>query len=109
MMKRLSIRGTALAAGLFFDVTFVLCVLWGLVVPQRLETMPRIWETLLPGFTWLTPASFVLGLVELFLYGLYVAAVFVPLFNYFEGGRPAEAPASTTAEPLTPREAMRHH
>jgi hypothetical protein len=39
---------------------------------------------LLPGFVWLTPASFLLGVVETFLYGFYVALVFVPLFNYFE-------------------------
>mgnify|MGYP001618889665 FL=1 len=33
----------------------------------------------------------ILGLVEVFLYGVYIAVVFVPLFNYFEGGRRAEA------------------
>ena len=50
-MKRLTIRGTALAVGLFFDITFVLCTLWGLVVPRRLETMATLWESLLPGVT----------------------------------------------------------
>lgn len=39
---------------------------------------------ILPGFRWLTPGSIVLGLVEVFLYGIYIAVVFVPLFNYFE-------------------------
>ena len=90
-MKRLTIPGTALALGLFFDVTFALCALWGLVVPQGWETMAGIWEAAFPGFTWLTPASFFLGLVEAFLYGWYVAVIFVPLFNYFEDGRRAEA------------------
>lgn len=33
-MKRLTISGTALSLGLFFDVSFVLCVLWGLAVPK---------------------------------------------------------------------------
>lgn len=108
-MKRLSIRGTALAVGLFFDVTFLLCALWGLVVPQRLETMARVWEALLPGVTWLTPASFVLGLVELFLYGVYVAVVFVPLFNYFEGGRPSEAQKPAATGEAMPRPAAAHH
>ena len=106
-MKRLTIRGTALSLGLFFDASFVLCVLWSFVVPRSLETMARIWESLLPGFTWLTPASFVLGLVEVFLYGVYVAVVFVPLFNYFEGGRPSEAPMRRE-QPLA-REAPAHH
>ena len=98
-MKRLTIRGTALAVGLFFDVTFVLCVLWGLVAPARF----------LPGFTWLTPGSVVLGLLEVFLYGVYLALVFVPLFNYFEGSGPAEVTTpATTGAPLR-REAPAHH
>jgi hypothetical protein len=45
--------------------------------------------------------------VELFLYGIYTAVVFVPLFNYFEGGRPTEA-ERPTAHGL-PREATAHH
>jgi hypothetical protein len=102
-MKRLTIRGTALALGLFFDATFALCALWGLVLPQRWETMAKIWEAVLPGFTWLTPTSFLLGLVEAFLYGWYVAVVFVPLFNYFEGGRRAEA-----VQPTAAREVLQH-
>ena len=102
-MKRLTIRGTALALGLFFDVSFALCALWSLVVPQSLETMANIWEAILPGFAWLSPQSFVLGLVEAFLYGVYIAVVFVPLFNYFEGGRTAEA-----MKPTPTREALHH-
>jgi hypothetical protein len=105
-MKRLTIRGTAVALGLFFDVTFLLCLVWALVVPSRLETMAKFWEAVLPGFAWLTPGSVVLGLVELFLYGIYTAVVFVPLFNYFEGGK---ADGSETATvPGMPREATAH-
>jgi hypothetical protein len=106
-MKRLTIRGTGLALGLFFDVTFLVCVLWAAVVPARWETMARIWQAVLPGFTWLTPLSLVLGVVELFLYGIYTALVFVPLFNYFEGGRPAEAPGPTGQ--VLPQGAVPHH
>ena len=100
-MKRLTIRGTALALGLFFDVSFVLCVLWGLALPQFHAKW--LLEGLLPGFMWLTPASFVLGLAEAFLYGVYIAVVFVPLFNYFEAGRSAEA-----THAAAPRE-LPHH
>jgi hypothetical protein len=53
--------------------------------------MAKLWEAIPPGFTWLTAGNMVLGLVELFLYGLYVALVFVPLFNYFEAGNRAAA------------------
>ena len=103
---KLTIRGAGLAVGLFFDVTFLLCAFWGLVVPGRWETMTKLWEAVLPGFTWLTPWSIVLGLAELFLYGIYTAIVFVPLFNYFEGGRPGEAMKAT--EQTFSREAVAH-
>ena len=107
-MKRLTIRGTALAVGLFFDVTFVLCVLWGLVAPARFHA-GWLLEAILPGFTWLTPGSVVLGLLEVFLYGVYLALVFVPLFNYFEGSGLAEvATPAATGAPLR-REAPAHH
>jgi hypothetical protein len=87
-MNRLTIRGTGLSLAIFLDITFVLCIAWGLLLPGIHARGVPVLEALLPGFTWLTPASFVLGLAEAFLYGLYVALVFVPLFNYFEGGRP---------------------
>ena len=96
-MNRLTVRGTALSLGVFFDVSLVLCVLWGLAVPQFHAGW--LLEAILPGFVWLTPQSVILGLVEAFLYGVYIAAVFVPLFNYFEGGRRSETARSGIAEP----------
>ena len=104
-MKRLTIGGTAVALGLFFDVTFLLCILWALVMPSRLGVMAKIWEAILPGFTWLMPGSMVLGLIELFLYGIYVALVFVPLFNYFEGGNRVATEGWVAPGPAHRREA----
>ena len=102
-MKRLTIRGTALSVGLFLDVSFVLCVLWGLLAPQRLAKMAGFLEVIFPGFVWLSLQSVILGLVEAFLYGVYIAVIFVPLFNYFEAGRRVEA----LGVDMT-REALRH-
>jgi len=45
--------------------------------------MYKAWEPLLPGFEWLSVSSFVIGLVESFLYGLYIAALFVLLYGFF--------------------------
>jgi len=45
--------------------------------------MYRTWLRLLPGFTWLSWGSFLLGVVESFAYGWYVALVFGSLFNFF--------------------------
>ena len=106
-MKRLTIRGTALSLGVFFDVSFVLCVLWGLALPQFHTNW--LLEGILPRFKWLSPQSIVLGLVEAFFYGVYIAVVFVPLFNHFEGGRPSELGMPTTTRQALPREAVSHH
>jgi hypothetical protein len=105
-MKPLTIRGTGVALGLFLDISFLICVFWGLAVPGRPDTMAKLWEAVLPGFSWLTPWSLVLGLVELFVYGIYTAIVFVPLFNYFEGRRPTER--EKPALPGLSREANAH-
>jgi len=49
--------------------------------------MYQTWLRLLPGFTWLTWPSFLLGLIESFAYGWYIALIFGPLFNLFAGWR----------------------
>lgn len=70
-----------LSVGLFLAITFALCVGFDLLFPG--QAMHRTWLRLLPGFTWLSWPSFLLGLIESFLYGWYVALVFCPLFNFF--------------------------
>jgi hypothetical protein len=70
-----------LSLGLFLAISYVLCVGFDLIFPG--QAMYQTWLRLLPGFTWLTWPSFVLGLVESFAYGWYVALIFCPLFNFF--------------------------
>jgi hypothetical protein len=65
---------------LFAAVTFVLCVLYGLVVPQTLH-MTEWLEAVLPGFRWLSIPGFFVGLVESVLYGVYAGAVFTAIHN----------------------------
>ena len=67
--------------GLFAAVTFVVCVLYGLIVPKAFH-MVQLLEITLPGFKWLSVGSFVLGLVESFLYGAYAGLVFTPIYNF---------------------------
>ncbi len=69
------------ALGLFAAVSFVLCVLYGLVTPQSLH-MHTFLEQVLPAFKWLTWWSFLLGLVESFLWGVYAGLVFCPIYNF---------------------------
>ena len=67
---------------LFLSFSYILCVIYGLVVPQRLHGMSAFLEMVLPAFKWLTFGGFVLGLIESFLYGAYIGIVFVPIYNY---------------------------
>ena len=70
-----------MSLGSFFALTFVLCVLFDLWFPAL--AMNPVWAPLLPGFTWISWASFLLGLIEAFAYGWYVSLIFGPLYNFF--------------------------
>ena len=78
----LNIRVVSWSLGIFMAITFILCVLYGLVVPQRLHGMSDFLEAVLPAFRWLTFGGFLLGIVESFLYGAYIGIVFVPIYNF---------------------------
>ena len=77
----LNIKVVSWSLGIFTAVSFVLCVVYGLVVPPSLHMAPFL-EMVLPAFKWLTFWGFCLGLIESFLYGAYVGLVFVPIYNF---------------------------
>ncbi len=77
----LNIKVVSWSLGLFTAISFVLCVVYGLVVPPSLH-MAAFLEMVLPAFKWLTFWGFWLGLVESFLYGAYAGLVFVPIHNF---------------------------
>jgi hypothetical protein len=79
MKHSLSLVAFGHATSLFLAITFVLCVGFDLVFPQM--AMYRSWQALLPGFTWISWSSFLLGLVESYGYGWYAALIWVPLYN----------------------------
>ncbi len=79
-MNRLSIWRIGLVLGLFLVISYTLCVGYGLLVPEEFR-MHTAWQALLPGFTWLSPVSFLIGLVESFTYGFYISVIFVPIYN----------------------------
>ncbi len=78
---RPSISALGNSLGVFFAVTLVLCILFDLVFPAF--AMNQVWGPLLPGFVWLTWTGVIIGLVESFAYGWYVAVIFVPLYTFF--------------------------
>lgn len=79
----LNIKLVSWALGLWGAFTFLVCVLYGLIVPESLH-MKAALEQLLPGFKWLTWLGFLLGLAESFLYGVYAGIVFVPIYNFLQ-------------------------
>lgn len=80
-LPRIPVIALGMSLGLFLAISFVLCVGFDLIFPGLV--MYHAWLKLLPGFTWLSFPSFLLGLVESFAYGWYIALIFAPLFNYF--------------------------
>jgi len=78
----LNMKVVSWSSGIFTAFTFVLCVLYGLVVPERLHGMSAFLEMILPAFKWLSFAGFILGVIESFLYGAYIGIVFVPIYNF---------------------------
>ncbi|HLE09502.1 MAG TPA: DUF5676 family membrane protein [Thermodesulfobacteriota bacterium] len=78
----LNIKVIAWSAGIFTAITYLLCVLYGLIVPERLHGMVNFLEMVLPAFRWLTLPGFLFGLVESFLYGAYAGVVFAPIYNF---------------------------
>lgn len=82
VLTMLSVKIVSWSLGLFTAVSFVFCVLYGLLVPERLHGMSAFLEMMLPAFRWLTFGGFILGFVESFLYGVYIGVVFVPIYNF---------------------------
>jgi hypothetical protein len=68
------------AAGCFLAINYVVCVVYDLLFGAQ---MYRVWVSLLPGFHWISWGSFILGLIEVLVYGVFFGLVFAPLYNFF--------------------------
>ncbi len=77
----LSLKIVCLSLGSWAAVSFAICVIWGLVMPEALH-MHVLLENVLPGFKWLTWSSFLLGFFESFLFGVYAGLLYVPIYNF---------------------------
>lgn len=88
MNSRLSLIAVGHATSLLLAITFVLCVGFDLLFPEY--AMYPAWQKLLPGFEWISWPSFLLGLIESYAYGWYVALIWVPLYNMFSARGNAE-------------------
>jgi len=76
---KLSIKAVSLTLAISFSIVYSLCILYGLASPTKLHTV--LFETL-PFVKWLDPASFVIGLTESFVAGLFYGTIVVLIYNY---------------------------
>lgn len=79
--RKIPILALGASLSFFLSLTFTLCVLFDLWLPAY--AMNAVWAGLLPGFTWISWSSFLLGFAETFAFGWYIALFFAPLFNFF--------------------------
>jgi hypothetical protein len=84
---RLALVPLGLSLGGFFAISFLGCLLLGLLVPDW--ALHRPWLQFFPGFEWITARSVVTGLVWTQLYAWWTALVLGSLYNFFaaRGGR----------------------
>ena len=81
-MSSLSIKRLGLSLSTFFAISYVICIMGYLFMPDfpvRHEALSMF----LPGFKLLSWQSYFLGLIESFAWGWYIATVFAPLYNFF--------------------------
>ncbi|MEW6657268.1 MAG: DUF5676 family membrane protein [Thermodesulfobacteriota bacterium] len=81
-MGLLNIRVVTWSLATFTLVSYLVCIIYGLIAPESLH-MHQFLEITLPGFKWLTIWGFIIGAVESFLYGVYAGLVFTPIYNFF--------------------------
>ncbi len=79
-MIRLPFAPLAAAIVAVGEVAYLVCIVVDALWPNVFG-MRTFFPTIFPGFTWLDPFSFVLGLVEVALYGLAAAAVAMVAWN----------------------------
>jgi len=80
--KAIPIVTLGLGLSVFFVISYMICIAGYLLLPG-FPVQHGSLSIFLPGFELLSWQSFFLGLVESFIWGWYIAGVFVPLYNFF--------------------------
>ncbi len=76
----MSLKIVTWALALSAALLYLLCIAYGLVNTTG-GHMREFLSIMLPGFEWLTPKGFAIGLVKSFLYGALLGLVYVPIHN----------------------------
>jgi hypothetical protein len=93
----LNLKIWTIASGCWAAISFMLCVIGGIVAPG-LPIPHRTLELVLPGFIWISPAAFTRGLVESAGFGVYSGFLFAALHNFLAGRWLVTQPRSTSTK-----------
>lgn len=102
MRSRLSIAVVGLSLSAVLAVTYVLaflaCALAALLIPgtgmmSGTEMMAGVMQPM-PGFGW-GVVGFAIGLALAVIGGFYIAAIYVPVYNYLQGRTERHGPRAT--------------
>lgn len=76
----LNFRLITTTTALFTTMSYLLCVAFGMLTPQSVH-MHQLLQIVLPAFEWISTGAFFLGLVESFLWGIYIGGGFALIYN----------------------------
>ena len=82
LAQPVAVTTLGLSLSTFLAISFILCIAGYLVAPD----LPIAHEALrifLPGFSLLSWKTFILGLVESYAWGWYIALVYGSIYNFF--------------------------
>lgn len=79
----LNMKVVTWSLAIWTTVSYVLCVVYGLVTPGS-HYMAAFLQQVLPGFEPDNWRGFAVGLIESFLYGAYAGIVYVPVYNLLQ-------------------------
>lgn len=78
--RQLNPKVSAISLTILFTLIYVICVLWGLLLPSY--SMNILLTALLPGYVENSLAGFILGLAESAFYGLAVGYGYASIYNW---------------------------
>ena len=84
--QTIAVRPLGMALSAFLTISYILCIVGYLVLPG-FPVKHEALSIFLPGFELLSWRTFLIGLLESYAWGCYIAVVFGPLYNLFSARR----------------------
>lgn len=82
-MNKLNLKKVSLALGYWSVVAYILNILFMWLVPPS-EFHKEFFALIYPGASWFGVGSFLIALIESFIYGYVAGAIFVWVYNFLD-------------------------